>query len=96
MTILSCKTIFGLTLSAILENFLEFFSKVPKTVIFAIFRHIWPKSAKMRILIKNRAVLFFTLIVPQLHAKFQKNRSSGFRDQFVTYEHTYEHTYEQR
>ena len=50
----------------------------------AIFRHIWPKSAKMRNFIKNRAVLFFTLIVPQLHAKFQKNRWSGFRDQFVT------------
>ena len=37
--------------------------------------------------IKNRAVLFFTLIVPQLHAEFQKNRWSGFRDQFATSEH---------
>ena len=75
---------FGLTFSAILENLLEsFFRKVPKTVILAIFRHIWPQSAKMSFVIKNRAVLFFTLIVPQLHAKFQKNRWSGFRDQFV-------------
>ena len=57
----------------------------------AIFRHVWPKSAKMRILIKNRALLFFPLIVPQLHAKFQKNRLSGFRDQFVTSKHTYIH-----
>ena len=147
MTILSYKTIFGLTFSAISENLLEsFFRKVPKTVILAIFWHVWPKSAKMRIFIKNQAVLFFypfcpptscqvsekslerfprsiryipkncdfgpkwpffgtfgqnrpkweilskigpcyffTLIVPQLHAEFQKNRWSGFRDQFVTY-----------
>ena len=41
---------------------------------------------------KKKVVLFFTLFVPQLHAEFQKNRWSGFRDQFVTYEHTYEHT----
>ena len=59
----------------------------------AIFRHIWPKSAKMRIFIKNRAMLFLTLIVPQLHAKIQKNRWSGFRDQFVTNERTNERTY---
>ena len=77
MTILSCKTIFGLTFSAILENLLELlFSKVPKTVILAIFRHIWPKSTKMRVLKIGRAI--FTLIVPQLHAEFQKNRWSGF------------------
>ena len=123
----------------------------------AIFWHIWPKSAKMRNFIKNRAVLFFypycpptlcqvsekslerfprsiryipkncdfgpkwpffgtfgqnrpkweflskigpcyffTLIVPQLHAKFQKNRWSGFRDQFVTHIHTHIRTYAQR
>ena len=36
-----------------------------KTVILAIFWHVWPKSAKMRIFIKNHAMLFFTLIVPQ-------------------------------
>ena len=35
----------------------------------------------MRFFIKNRTVLSFTLIVPQLHAEFQKNRWSGFRDQ---------------
>ena len=51
---------FWLTFSAIWENVLEsFFRKVPKTVILAIFCHVWPKSAKMRIFIKNRAVLFF-------------------------------------
>ena len=89
MTILSCKTIFGLTFSAILKNLLEsFFRKVPKTVILAIFWHVCSKSAIMGIFIKNRAVLFFTLFVPQLHAKFHKNRWSGFRDQFVTHGRT--------
>ena len=62
-------------------------------MILAIFRHTRPKSAKMRIFIKNRAVLFFTLIVPQLHAEFQKNRMSRFRDQFVTSIHPYIRTY---
>ena len=38
----------------------------------AIFWHFWPKSAKVRIFIKNRAMLFCTLIVPQIHAEFQK------------------------
>ena len=42
---------------------------------------------KMRNFLKNRAVLFFTLIVPQLHAKFRKNPWSGFRDQ-LRYERT--------
>ena len=93
MTFPSYKTIFGHTFSAISENLLEsFFRKVPKTVILDIFWHIWPKSAKMRIFIKNRAVLFFTLIVPQLHAKFQENPWSGFRDQFVTDERAYGRT----
>ena len=73
MTIRSCKTMFGLTFSAILENLLEsFFRKVPKTVILAIFWHIWPKSDKMRIFIKNRSCYFLPLMSPQLHAKFQK------------------------
>ena len=41
---------------------------------------------------KSGRAIFFTLIVPQLHAEFQKNRWSGFRDQFVTYGHTSGHT----
>ena len=89
MTILSCKTIFGLTFSAILENLLElFFRKVPKTVILAIFWHVWPKSAKMKNFIKNRPCYFFTLIVPQLYGKFRKNPWSGFRDQLRDGERT--------
>ena len=51
----------------------------------AIFWRVWPKSAKMKIVIKSQTVLFFTLIIPQLHAEFQKNRWSGFGDQFDTY-----------
>ena len=52
------------------------------------FWHVWPNLGKMRIFLKNRAMLFFTLIVPQLHAEFQKNRWSGFRDHFVTHKRT--------
>ena len=33
---------------------------------------------------KSGRAIFFTLIVPQLHAEFQKNCWSGFRDQIVT------------
>ena len=92
MTILSCKTIFGLTFSAILENLLEsFFRKVPKTLTLdkmAIFWHARPNLGKMRIFLKNRAVLFFSLIVPQIHAKFRKNPWSRFRDQLRDI-HTY-------
>ena len=57
----------------------------------AIFSHVRPNLAKMRIFLKNRAVLFFTLIVPQLHAKFRENPWSGFRDQLHDI-HTYEIT----
>ena len=49
MTILSCKTIFGPSFSAILENLLEpFFRNVPKTSFWptkAIFGLIWPNLA---------------------------------------------------
>ena len=79
MTILSCKSIFGLTFSAILENLLgSFFFQSPKNCDFGQNRqneNFYKKSA-------GRAI--FTPIVPQLHAEFQKNRWSGFRDQFVT------------
>ena len=92
MTILSYKTTFEPTFSAILENLLEpFFRKVPKIAILGQnghFSHFRPNLGKMRIFLKNRAVLFFTLIVPQLHAKFRKNPWSGFRDQ-LRYEHTH-------
>ena len=91
---------FGPAFSLISESLVEQFFSNSKKLWFwakmAIFWHVWPKSAKMRIFIKNRAVLFFTLIVPQLHAKFHKNRWSGFRDQFVTSIHTSIHTSGQR
>ena len=37
---------------------------------------------------KQGLCYLFTLIVPQLHAKFQENPWSGFRDQFVTHGRT--------
>ena len=83
MTILSYKTNFGPTLSAILENLLEpFFRNVPKTAILAKNGHFlarWAKG-KIRIFLKKGFCYFFTLIVPQLHARFRKNPCSGFRD----------------
>ena len=93
MTILSCKTIFGLTFSAILENLLEaFFLQSPKNCDFGHFLARLAKISQNENFYKFRAVLFFTLIVPQLHAEFQKNRWSRFRDQFITSKHTSEHT----
>ena len=90
MTILSYKTIFGPTFSAILENLLEqFFRNVPKLRFWpkmAIFWHIRPNLGKMRIFLKKGSSIF-TLIVSRLHAKFQKNPWSGFRDQ-LRYERT--------
>ena len=89
MTILSYETIFGLTFSAISENLLEsFFRNVPKTVILAIFGTFGQNRLKWVFYKKSGRAIFLTLIVPRLHTKFQKNRSSGFRDQFVTDGHT--------
>ena len=69
MTFLSYKTIFRPTFSVILENLLEsFFRNVPKTAILAKNGYFW-------------LCYFFTLIVPELHAKFRKNPWSSFRDQ---------------
>ena len=72
------------------QNFRKFgravFRKFPKTVILGQNGHFLARWAKIGLnenFYKNWAVLFFTLIIPQLHAKFQKNRWGGFRDQFV-------------
>ena len=63
MTILSYKTTFGPTFSAILENLLEpFFAKSQKLRFWpkmSIFWHVWPNSGKMRIFLKKRALLSF-------------------------------------
>ena len=91
ITILSCKTIFGPAFSVISENLVEhFFANFQKLWLWAkmaIFWHVWPKSAKMRFFIKNRAVLFFKPYCPPTSCEFQKNCWSGFRDQFVRSEH---------
>ena len=85
MTILSYKTIFGPTFSAILEYLLElFFRNVPKTAILAkiaMFGTLGRILGKIRIFLQKKALIFFNLIVPQLHAKFRKNSWSGFWDQ---------------
>ena len=79
MTFLSCKTIFGLTLSAILENLLEsFFRKVPKAVILAIIWHFCPKSDKIRIFIKNRDVLFFYPYCPPTSCRVSEKSLEWF------------------
>ena len=92
MTILSYKTIFGPTFSAILENLLELIFRSPKNCYFGqkwpFFRtlgQIWPK---WEFFSKIGPCYFFTLIVLQLHTKFRKNPWSGFRDQFVTHGRT--------
>ena len=92
MTILSYKTIFGPTSIAFIENLLQaFFRNVPKTVILekmVIFWHVRPNLGKMRIFLNKGFCYLFTLIVPQLHAKFRENPWSGFWDQFVTHART--------
>ena len=88
MTILSCKTIFGLTFSAILENLLEVvFSQSPKNCVFGHFLARLAKIGQNKNFYKKwgRAI-FLPLLSPQLHAEFHKNRWSRFRDQFVTSE----------
>ena len=86
--ILSYKTIFGPTFSAILENLLEtIFSQSPKNCNSG---QKWPFLARLAKFGPNEdfcqkgLCYLFTLIVPQLHAKFRKNSWRGFRDQFVT------------
>ena len=92
MTILSYKTIFGPTFNAILEICWSRFFAMSQKLRFwpkiAIFSHVRPNLGKIRIF---GLCYLFTLIVPQLHAKFRKNPWSGFRDQ-LRYERTNERT----
>ena len=73
MTILSCKTIFGLTFGVILENLLEsfFFRKVRKTPILGQNVHFLARLAKFgqnENFFQKRALLSFYSYYPQLHA----------------------------
>ena len=86
MTILSCKTIFRLNFSAILENLLELFLQSPKNCDFG---HCLAHLAKIdKIFSKIMPCYFLPLLSPNFYAKFQKNLWSGFRDQFVRYRRT--------
>ena len=74
MTILSYKTIFGPTFSAILENLLKpFFRNVPKTAIFAKTGHFWHvrlNLGKMRIFLKKGLCYFLPLLSPNFMPLF--------------------------
>ena len=96
ITILSYKTLFGPAFSLISENLVEqFFLKFQKTVILGQngnFWHIWAKSAKMRIFIKNRAVLFFYPYCPPTSCRVSEKSVERFPRsirQIRTSEHTY-------
>ena len=83
------KTIFGPSLSAILENLMEpFFRNVPKTAVLAKKGHFLVHQAifgqNENFSQKNGSAIFLPLLSPQLHAKFQENPWSSFRDQIVT------------
>ena len=89
MTILSYKTIFGLTLSAISENLLElFFGKVPKTVILAIFWHLAKIGQNEFLYKKSGRAILYPYCPPTLCQVSEKSFWSGFRDQFITNGHT--------
>ena len=57
----------------------------------AIFQHIWPKSAKMRNFIKNRAVLFFYPYCPPTSCQVSEKSFERF-PRSIRYVHTYIHT----
>ena len=57
----------------------------------AIFQHIWPKSAKMRNFIKNRAVLFFYPYCPPTSCQVSEKSLERF-PRSIRYARTYEHT----
>ena len=77
MTILSYKTIFGPTFSAILENLLEpFFRKVPKTAILAKNGHFLARLAKIgqneNFSQKSGRAIFLPLLSPNFMPSFGK------------------------
>ena len=77
MTILSYKTIFGPTFSAILENLLEpFFRKVPKTAILAKNGHFFARQAKFgqneNFSKKSGRAIFLQLLTPNFMPSFGK------------------------
>ena len=69
---------------------------VPKSqkLILDIFRHVWPKSTKMIIFIKNRAVLFFYPYCPPTSCQVLEkivgavSEINSLDTNIRTYEHT--------
>ena len=77
MTILSYKTIFGPTFSAILENLLEpFFRNVPKTAILAKNGHFFARWAKFgqneNFSQKKGSAIFLPLLSPNFMPSIRK------------------------
>ena len=96
MTIISYKLFLGLLLVQLQKICLEsFFRKVPKTVILAIFWHVWPKSAKMRIFIKKLGrAIFLPLLSPNFMSSFRKIVGAVSEiNSLHTSIHPYIHTY---
>ena len=74
----------------------RFFANSKKLWFWAkmtIFRHIWPKSAKMRFFIKNRAVLFFYPYCPPTSCQVSKKSLERF-PRSIRYIHPNIHTCE--
>ena len=88
ITILSHKTIFGPVFSVISENLMEqFLRNFPKTVILGQNGHFLARLAKIgqnENFYQNRAVLFFTLIVPPTSCRVSEKSLKHIR----TYKHT--------
>ena len=71
--------------NTILENLLEYFCKDPTTEILGRNGHFLADAVKFGQHVSKKELCYLVnLIVPQLHAKFQENSWSGFRDQFLT------------
>ena len=98
MTILSCKTIFGLTFSAILENLLElFFRKVPKTVILAKNGNFLARLAKFgqneNFSKKKGSAISLPLLSPNFMPSFGKILGAVSEINCVTYGRTHGQTH---
>ena len=83
MTILSYKTVFGPTFSAILENLLQSIFRSENSRFLGQNGHFMARLAKfgkLKIFLRKELCYLFSLIVPHLHAKFRENPWRRFQD----------------
>ena len=97
MTILSHKTIFEPTFSAISENLFEYFFAKSQKLRFqakmAIFFARLPKFGQNENFYQKKvSAIFLPLLSPNFICQASQNPRSGFRDQFVTHARTNELT----